>query len=185
MSKIAVFFADGCEEIEGLTVVDMLRRAKMDVTGVSITGQKEIHGSHRITFLADALYEEVEMDAFDGVVLPGGMPGTTNLGAHKGVVSAIQTFAAQGKLVAAICAAPSVLGQNGILQGRRATCHPGWEDRLIGAVLSEETAVTDGNVITSRGMGTAVDFSLAIIQKLANEETLAQVKQGIVYRPGK
>lgn len=181
MSKIAVFFADGCEEIEGLTVVDMLRRAKIDVAGISITGSREVHGSHDITFMADMTYEEADLDTFDGVVLPGGVPGTPNLGAHDGVVSTVKKFAEEGKLVAAICAAPSVLGQNGILQGKRATCHPGWEDKLTGAVVSEESAVTDGNVITSRGMGTAVDFSLAIIQSLADEETLAQVRKGIVY----
>ena len=93
----------------------------------------------------------------------------------------VKKFAEEGKLVAAICAAPSILGQNGILQGRRATCHPGWEDKLTGAVVTEENAVTDNNVITSRGMGTAVDFSLAIIQSLADEETLEQVRRGIVY----
>ncbi len=181
MSKIAVFFADGCEEIEGLTVVDMLRRAGIDVCGVSITGSREVHGSHNITFLADLTYEEADLDTFDGAVLPGGVPGTPNLGAHAGVVSTIKKFAEEGKLVAAICAAPSILGENGILKGKRATCHPGWEDRLTGAVVSEETAVTDGNVITSRGMGTAVDFSLAIIRKLSDEETVAKVKKGIVY----
>lgn len=187
MAKIAVFFADGCEEIEGLTVVDMLRRAKLDVVSVSVTGSLEIHGSHNITFLTDTTYEQAAADAeefertFDGIVLPGGVPGTQNLGAHKGVTAAVKNFAASGRLVAAICAAPSVLGENGVLQGKRATCHPGWEDKLAGAVLSEENAVTDGNIITSRGMGTAVDFSLAIIRKLAGEDAVEQVKKGIVY----
>ncbi len=181
MGKIAVFFADGCEEIEGLTVIDMLRRAKVEVASVSIMGRKEVHGSHGITFLTDKVLEETAIDEFDGVVLPGGMPGTTNLGAHAGVVAAAKKFAEEGKLVAAICAAPSVLGQNGILKGRRATCHPGWEGKLEGAAFCEDKAVTDGNIITSRGMGTAVDFSLAIINWLTDEETVAHVKQGIVY----
>lgn len=181
MSKIAVFFADGCEEIEGLTVVDMLRRAKLDVVGISVNGSREVHGSHNITFLADLTYEEAEMDSFDGAVLPGGVPGTPNLGAHEGVVSTVKKFAEEGKLVAAICAAPSVLGQNGILGGKRATCHPGWEDKLTGAEVLEENAVTDGNIITSRGMGTAIDFSLAIIRKLADDGTVEQVRKGIVY----
>lgn len=181
MSKIAVFFADGCEEIEGLTVVDMLRRAKLEVVGISVTGSREVHGSHNITFLADMVYEEAQMDSFDGAVLPGGVPGTPNLGAHEGVVATVKKFAEEGKLVAAICAAPSVLGQNGILEGKRAACHPGWEDKLIGAKVLEENAVTDGNIITSRGMGTAIDFSLAIIRKLADDGTVEQVKKGIVY----
>lgn len=181
MSKLAVFFADGCEEIEGLTVVDMLRRAKLEVVGISITGSKEIHGSHEIHFLADTTFEEAEMDTFDGVILPGGLTGTANLGAHEGVISTIKKFAEEGKMVAAICAAPSVLGANGILQGKRATCHPGWEDKLTGAVITEGNAVVDGNIITSRGMGTAIDFSLAIIAELADEDVVANVKKGIVY----
>ena len=114
MSKIAVFFADGCEEIEGLTVVDMLRRADIEVASVSITGSREVHGSHNIDFFADMTFEEADMDAFDGAVLPGGAVGTANLGAHEGVAETVRRFADNGKLVAAICAAPSVLGQNGI-----------------------------------------------------------------------
>ncbi|MDE7310073.1 MAG: DJ-1/PfpI family protein [Eubacterium sp.] len=181
MSKIAVFFADGCEEIEGLTVVDMLRRAEQEVVSVSVTGSREIHGSHQITFFADTTFEEAGMDAFDGVVLPGGAVGTANLGAHEGVVAVIKKFAEEGKLVAAICAAPSVLGANGILQGRRAACHPGWEEKMVGAEPVFENAVTDGNIITSRGMGTSIDFSLAILAKLADEDVISKVKKGIVY----
>lgn len=181
MSKIAVFFADGCEEIEGLTVVDMLRRAKLDVVSVSVTGSLEIHGSHKITFFADVLLEETDMDTFDGAVLPGGAVGTANLGAHEGVVAVMKKFAETGKLAAAICAAPSVLGENGILKGKHATCHPGWEEKLDGAILSQENAVTDGNIITSRGMGTSIDFALAIIARFADEDTMAQVRKGIVY----
>lgn len=180
-SKVAVFFADGCEEIEGLTVVDMLRRANLEVVGVSVNGSKEIHGSHDIIFQADTVLEETDIDSYDGVVLPGGLKGTENLAAHAGVVSAVQEFAKAGKLVAAICAAPSVLGQAGVLKGKHATCHPGWEEKLTGAVTSQESVVTDGNIITSRGMGTAIDFSLAMIQYLADEETVANVRKGIVY----
>lgn len=181
MSKIAVFFADGCEEIEGLTVVDMLRRARLEVVSVSVTGSREIHGSHQITFFADTTFDEADLDTFDGAVLPGGAVGTENLGAHEGVAAVIKKFAAEGKLVAAICAAPSVLGANGILQGKRAACHPGWEAKLIGAEAVSENVVTDGNIITSRGMGTAIDFSLAIIAKLADESVISQVRKGIVY----
>ncbi len=179
MSKLAVFMADGCEEIEALTAVDMLRRANLDVVTVSIMGRKEIHGSHGITFFSDAMYEAADMSDFDGVILPGGAVGTKNLGGHEGVISTAKHFAKSGKLVAAICAAPSVLGQNGLLQGRRATCHPGWEDKLTGAVISEEDAVIDGNIITSRGMGTSIPFSLAIISKYADEQTINNVKKGI------
>ncbi len=181
MKKIAVFFADGCEEIEGLTVVDMLRRADLGVTGVSITGSRQVHGSHDILFQADTTFEEADMSEFDGCVLPGGLKGTANLAAHEGVTSVAKKFAADGKLVAAICAAPSVLGQAGILNGKHATCHPGWEEKLTGAITSADTVVTDGNIITSRGMGTAIDFSIALIRYLADEETVSKVRKGIVY----
>lgn len=182
MSKIGIFMADGCEEIEGLTVVDIVRRAKLDITTISIMGRKEITGSHKVTFLADALSGEVDYDELDGIVLPGGMPGTLNLGADETVNQVIRRFADEGKLVAAICAAPSVLGAAGILDGKNATCHPGFEEKLIGAKTFEDTVVVDGNVITSRGMGTAIDFALAIVKYFAEEETVEHVKQGLVYR---
>lgn len=181
MSKIGVFFADGCEEIEGLTVVDVLRRAKQEVVVISVTGKQEITGSHKIRFQADQLFEEVDFSELDGVVLPGGIPGTPNLQAHAGVDRIIKAFAEEGKLVAAICAAPSVLGEAGILKGKKATCHPGFEEKLLGAEWIEQTAVTDGNIITSRGMGTAVDFSLAIVDYVAGAEEVAHVRKGLVY----
>ena len=108
MSKIGIFMADGCEEIEGLTVVDIVRRAKMDITMISVNGKREVTSSHGVTFLADAVAEEVDYGALDGIVLPGGMPGTLQLGDHERVNGIIREFAEQKKLVAAICAAPSV-----------------------------------------------------------------------------
>ena len=158
MKKTGVFLAEGFEEIEGLTVVDILRRAGIDVVTISVMGQKEVCGSHKITVLADALFEEVNFEEYEGIVLPGGMPGTTNLGGHSGVNQIIKSFAEQGKLVAAICAAPSVLGQAGILEGKKAACYPGFEDKLTGAEVTFEEVAEDGNVITSRGMGTAIPF---------------------------
>ena len=126
MSKIGVFMADGCEEIEGLAVVDVARRAKFEIVMISITGKKEVRGSHDIVFTADALASEVDYGTLDAIVLPGGMPGTKHLGEDRTVSEIIRTFAAEGKLVCAICAAPSVLGAAGLLRGRRATCHPGF-----------------------------------------------------------
>lgn len=182
MSRIGIFMADGCEEIEGLTVVDVVRRAKLDITMISITGKKEVTGSHGITFFADELAEEINYDGLDGIILPGGMPGTLHLGADETVRRVIEKFAAEGKLVCAICAAPSVLGAVGILQGRRATCHPGFEEKLTGAVTLAEEVVTDGNIITSRGMGTAIPFALEIVRCFADDEAAEQVKRGLVYR---
>lgn len=166
MSKIGIFMADGCEEIEGLTVVDIVRRAKMDITMISVNGKREVTSSHGVTFLTDAVAEEVDYDALDGIVLPGGMPGTLHLLDHATVNEVIKKFAGEGKLVAAICAAPSVLGAAGILEGRRATCHPGFEEKLTGAATSEDAVVVDGNIITSRGMGTAIPFALEIVRYL-------------------
>ena len=181
MSKTGIFMANGCEEIEGLTVVDILRRAGLDIEMISINETKEVTGSHGITFMADTVFENVNFDELDAVVLPGGMPGTLNLGGHASVVSTIQTFADKGKLVAAICAAPSVLGAAGILNGKRAVCYPGFEEKLTGAIVSEDTVMTDGNVITSRSMGTAIDFALAIVKYFKGGDAAADLKQSLVY----
>ncbi len=182
MGKTVIFMADGCEEIEGLTVVDILRRAGMEIDMVSLGGTRTVTGSHGIAFEADLTFEEADPNGYDAAVLPGGMPGTLKLGEHAGVNFVIRSFAGQGKLVAAICAAPSVLGAAGILEGRKATCHPGFEDKLTGAVWSEEPVVTDGSVITSRGMGTAIDFALAIVEYFKDAAAVCDLKQKLVYR---
>lgn len=182
MSRIGIFMADGCEEIEGLAVVDIVRRAKMDITMISINGKKEVTGAHNVVFLADALASEVNFEEFDAIVLPGGGPGTRNLAADATVNQVIKKFAAEGKLVCAICAAPSVLGAAGILQGKKATCYPGFEDKLTGALVSEEAVVTDGNIITGRGMGTAIPFGLEIVRYLQGEEAAETIRSGIVYQ---
>lgn len=181
MSKIGIFMADGCEEIEGLTVVDIARRGGLDITMISITGKKEVKGSHGITFFADALKDEIDYSQLDGIVLPGGMPGTLNLGADDTVNTVIKNFAAEGKLVCAICAAPSVLGTAGILKGKHATCHPGFEEKLTGAVTEEKAVVADSNIITSRGMGTAIPFGLEIVRYFAGDEAVETIRKGLVY----
>ena len=182
MSKIGIFMADGCEEIEGLTVVDVVRRTKMEIVMLSITGKKEVTSSHGVTFLADALAEETGYEDLDGIVLPGGMPGTMHLLENETVNAVIRKFAEEGKLVAAICAAPSVLGAAGLLEGKHATCHPGFEEKLTGASTSEDEVVVDGNIITSRGMGTAIPFAFEIVRYFTDDETVEHVRQGLVYR---
>jgi 4-methyl-5(b-hydroxyethyl)-thiazole monophosphate biosynthesis len=181
MKKIGIFMADGCEEIEGLTVVDIVRRAGFEILTISIMGKPEVTGSHNITFQTDAVSSEVNYDELDGIVLPGGMPGTLKLGEDETVNQVIKKFASEDKLVAAICAAPSVLGAAGILNERKATAHPGFEEKLTGAEVVYENVAVDGNVITSRGMGTAIDFALAIAEYFTDEETVAKVVQGLVY----
>ena len=182
MSKIAIFMVNGCEEIEGLTVVDNCRRVGIEIDMVSITDSKTVAGAHGISFEADKTIADMNLSDYDGVVLPGGMPGTLNLGACDDVVLAIKQCAAEGKLVAAICAAPSVLGDNHILEGKKATCYPGFEERLIGATCTTDAVAVDGNVITSRGMGTAIEFSLAIIEYFMDKAAADKLANGIIYR---
>ena len=182
MSKVYIFLADGFEEIEGLTVVDLLRRADIDITMVSVSGSLDVMGGHRILVMADKLFEELDFSDADMLVLPGGKKGTDNLAAHEGLDKLLRDFAAQGKLLSAICAAPSVLGTKGLLKGKKAICYPGFEDCLTGAKITDTDVVTDDNIITSKGMGTAIDFSLAIITKLIDETEAAKIAASIRYR---
>ncbi len=182
MIKIAVLAADGCEEIEALTVVDLLRRKGMDTDIISISNNKAVTGSHRIVFGAEKRINDVNMDDYDAVVLPGGMPGTTNLATHVGVSQIVKNFAASGKLLAAICAAPSVLGGIGVLEGKKATCYPGFEDKLVGAEVLEDRVVADGNIITSRGMGTAIEFGLAIVEYFSDKNTADELADSIIFK---
>ena len=181
MSKVGIFMADGCEEIEGLTVVDIVRRAKLEIETISITEKAEVTSSHQVTFKTDTTKAQADFDSYDAIVLPGGMPGTLNLGADEIVVKTIKSFATEGKLVAAICAAPSVLGENHILEGKEATCDPGFEEKLLGAQWLEQPVVVDGNVITSRGIGTAIAFALEIVRYFTDDATVEHIRQGLVY----
>ena len=180
MKKLGVFMADGCEEIEALTVVDIARRAGIETAMISVSGKKEVTSSHNVTFKTDIPAEFMDYDMLDGIVLPGGMPGTLNLGANKYVLQTIIDFNVKGKLVSAICAAPSVLGDLGILEGKRCTCYPGFEDRLKGIVTTNPVEA-DGNVTTSRGMGTAIPFGLKLIEKLVSAEKAEEIKNSIIY----
>lgn len=184
MAKIAVFFGEGYEEIEALTVVDMCRRAKIETQMVSITGRSSVTGSHGIGVEMDLQYEDVDFDSLDMIVLPGGMPGTKNLEAHAGLMSHVDAFNEAGRFLAAICAAPSILGHRGILKGREACCYPGFEKELTDAqVVMNSVAVSD-HVITSRGMGCAIDFSLAIITALCGEPVAKELSDAVIYRKG-
>ena len=181
MAKVFVFLADGFEEIEGLTVVDLLRRAGEEVTTVSIMGRKEIYGAHKITVMADAFYENVDFSCGDLLVLPGGMPGTLNLGAYKPLTDMLLAWNKEQKKIAAICAAPSILGDLGLLEEKEAVCYPGFEERLTGALLGDRSVAVAGNITTSRGLGTAIDFSLALISQLQGEKKAESIKNSIIY----
>lgn len=179
--QICVFLADGFEEIEGLTVVDLLRRAGVKVTTVSITGQLMVHGAHGIDVQADKLFEDVNYEEQEMAVLPGGMPGTLHLEEHAGVKEVLEQFYEKKKYIAAICAAPMILGKRGMLRGREAASYPAMEGELLGASVVRKPVAVSDFIITSRGMGTAIDFSLALIEKLLGAQKAEDIKTSIVY----
>ena len=181
MSKVNVYLADGFEEVEGLTVVDLLRRAGIETDMVSIMGRKEITGARKIPVLADKLFEE--QDDPDVIVLPGGMPGTLHLKAHEGLADLIRKADKEGKLLAAICAAPSILGHLGILNGKKATAFPGFEKDLTGAevLTAPVKVVTDGNITTARGMGASIELGLELVRLLISEEKAQEIGRSVQY----
>jgi len=170
MKKIAVHLADGFEEIEAVSIIDVLRRADLDVLVVSVTGNPEVTGAHRIKVIADVLFEQVNYDEIGMIVLPGGMPGATNLDAHEALKIQIKKFNAGNKPLAAICAAPLVFGNLGIMEGKQAVCYPGFEKYLKGAEILSIPVVDSGNIITGRGVGAALEFALKIVEKMVSAD---------------
>lgn len=181
MSKTAIFIAEGFEEIEALTVVDLLRRAKIDIRMISVSDSLSVTGSHGITVLCDAFFNTVDFAELEMIILPGGLPGTTNLEAFGPLMEQIREFDRTGKYISAICAAPGILGRMGILKGRKACSYPTTEDQLFGAeVQHTQTALSD-HILTSRGMGTAIAFGLAIVARLQGQESADKLGAAIVY----
>jgi 4-methyl-5(b-hydroxyethyl)-thiazole monophosphate biosynthesis len=181
---VAVFLAPGCEEIEALTVVDILFRAKIACDTVSVAEGREVTSSHGVTMVATKHVLEADLDAYDMLVLPGGLPGTPNLHACEPLMEAVRAFAAAGRPVSAICAAPSILAEEGLLEGRRATSNPGFQHVLAekGAdLVADEPVVVDGNFTTSQGMGTAIDFALEIVRRYKGDDEVERLKGAVVY----
>lgn len=181
MAKIGVFFAQGFEEVEALTVVDICRRAGIEAVMVSADGADMVESSHGVGVRMDAGLDEVDFDSLDMLVLPGGMPGTANLEACGKLMEELDRFYEEGKWVAAICAAPRIFGHRGYLKGRKATSFPAMEKELEGAVVTGGAAELDGNVITGRGMGCAIAFGLKIVEALISAQAAQQAAENIVY----
>jgi len=181
--KVIVFLADGFEEVEALTVVDYLRRVDINVDTVSITEEEEVKGAHDIRVITDKVIGEIKkIDDYNGVIIPGGLPGSTNLRDSENVVEIVKSMYEKGKLTAAICAGPIVLERAGIIKGKNLTSFPGFEEELNGAIYKEDKVVRDGNIITSRGPFLAVNFAIEIVRYLLGDEKAEELKKSILYQ---
>lgn len=177
---VTVFLAEGFEEIEAVTPIDILRRGGVEVRTCSITASRVVCGAHGIPFTADTTLAELS-DLEDVILLPGGMPGTIHLKECEALAERIRKHNASGKLLAAICAAPTVFGEMGLLRDKRATCYPGMEDGLFCKEVSKEKCVFSDNVLTSRGAGTASDFAFCLLAKLKGQEVSVQLSKAMCF----
>jgi 4-methyl-5(b-hydroxyethyl)-thiazole monophosphate biosynthesis len=183
MKKVYVFLADGFEDVEALIPVDVLRRGGVDVTTVSISDFPLVTSAHGVNIEADIMFEQGDFSDADLIFLPGGMPGASNLFAHKGVCKVVVDQFAAGKKVAAICAAPGVvLGQLGILEGKKATCYPGFEQMLDGATYTADLVTVDGNVTTAEGPAAAFPFAYDLLAQLVDKKTSDQIAEGMRFK---
>lgn len=181
MTKVLVLLADGLEEMEAVSPVDLLRRAGIEVITASINGKLEVEGAHGITIHADKTLDDAANSGYDMVVLPGGGGGTEKLSQNGKVLELVNDFYKKGKYIAAICAAPIVLAKAGILEGQKVTSYPGTENELGKVDYSLEKVVKSGKIITSRGPGTAIYFALELIKLLKNEEKAEAIRKQIVF----
>lgn len=178
---ITVFLATGFEEIEAIAPIDIMRRAGLDVHTVSIEDSLMVNGTHGIPVQADLMLDQVDFSKVDLMVLPGGLPGATNLDKCAALRDALSQHARQGKAIAAICAAPMVLGHLGILKNRKATCYPGVEHELEGAHCTGNLVEVDGNIITGKGPAAAFEFGYAIVELLKSPEVSLPLRDGMIY----
>lgn len=180
--KVYVFLAEGFEEIEAVATVDLLRRAGLTTVTVSVGKSLEVAGAHHIPMRADRALQDIDPADADAYVLPGGLPGVTNLNECAPLRELIVRAEKEGKLIAAICAAPMILGQLGLLEGKRATCYPSFEPHLTGYLPTAERVVVDGRIITASGVGVAMEFALAIISYLLDASSADEVARAILLR---
>ena len=180
MTKTFIFLAPGFEETEAVVPIDILRRAGLEVETVSITSQKEVTGSHGITITADSLFEYPDFSTGEMLILPGGMPGANNLNSHAGLKKLILDYNNKGKYIAAICAAPMILGEMGLLKGEKAISYPGYEKQLYGAQVTDERVVVSGKFITAKGPGVAAEFALKIADILKGDSIAKKVASAFI-----
>lgn len=178
--SIFIFLATGFEETEAVAIIDVLRRAELNVTTVSITGTKLVTGAHTISVEADVLFEDIDLKDGTMLILPGGMPGTKNLEAFVPLSKAISEYYKAGKHLAAICAAPMILGKMRLLRNEEAICYPGFEEHLEDAILSKKRVVRSGKIITGKGPGTAIEFGLLIVETLKGKELAEEIADGMI-----
>lgn len=181
MAKVYEFLAEGFEEIEALIPVDVMRRGGVEIKTVSITGSELVTSSHGVVIKADQLWEDTDLSDADLLLLPGGLPGATNLNEHEGLKAALVAHCKAGKLIGAICAAPLVLGGLGLLQGKHATCYPGFEGTLEGAHYTADLYTDDGNITTGEGPAATLPYAYALLSKLTDHDNAVNVAGGMRY----
>ncbi len=179
--KVFLFLAEGFEEIEAIAPIDIFRRAGMEVCTVSITEKNEVRGAHGITILTDCLFSKTDFSDNDLLFLPGGMPGTNNLDEFENLKITLTNQVDRGKPLASICAAPSILGKMGLLEGKEAICYPGFEKFLNGAIISNEIIVKADNIYTAKAAGVAIPFALRLVEELMGKEVAEKLAESICY----
>lgn len=175
-----MFLAQGFEEIEAIAVIDILRRAGVDLTTISVSDDKLVTGAHNIPIQADALFSDIDFTKAELLILPGGMPGTTNLGEHQELLQLLRDQNRRGTKIAAICAAPSILGKMHMLRNQQAVCYPGFEQFLDEAFVGKEPVVVSGNITTAKGPGFAMEFGLKLVELLKGEQEAETVAKGML-----
>lgn len=179
---VYLFLGTGFEEVEAVATIDVLRRAEVELTTVSVMGERSVAGAHGVRIEADKMFDEVEFLNSDMLILPGGMPGTLNLEAHVGLANLLREQNKKGRWIAAICAAPSILGKMHLLRNLQAVCYPGFEDQLEEAFVTKERVMVSGNVVTSRGPGCTIEFALQLVTILKGEEVAKAVAEGMLVK---
>ena len=179
---VYLFLGTGFEEVEAVATIDVLRRAEVELTTVSVMNERSVEGAHGVCIEADKMFDDVDFSKAEMLILPGGMPGTLNLGKHEGLLALLREQNKKGRWIAAICAAPSILGKMHLLRNQQAVCYPGFEDQLDEAFVSKERVMVSGNIVTSRGPGCTIEFALQLATILKGEDVAKAVAEGMLVK---